>query len=229
MDYFFDLAFLLELVSKLIGFGFKLYVKDYWNIFDAIIVIFSVSDYIVGLLSSGNDTLMIVFQFLRILRLMRIMKIARYFKGMRSMLKKTSESLREIWPFAALLTLFIYLFALIGRELFAYRALINDDDDFIYMQDEVEAQIALTISEERELRYPRINFNDIAGSMASVLILINGEDWTFVAQDWIRAYGQHSKGKEAIATTYFFIVMLFGNLTLFSLFTGMLLHTFKRF
>ena len=48
------------------------------------------------------------------------------------MLTKTLKSLYEIGPFAALLFLFIYLFALIGRELFAYIIIIDENGDFVY-------------------------------------------------------------------------------------------------
>ena len=42
----FSLSFLLEMILKLIGLGFKLYAKDRFNIFDAFIVIMSVTDII---------------------------------------------------------------------------------------------------------------------------------------------------------------------------------------
>ena len=57
------------------------------------------------------------------------------------MLTKTLKSLYEIGPFAALLFLFIYLFALIGRELFAYIIIIDENGDFVY-GDEIETYLA---------------------------------------------------------------------------------------
>ena len=66
---------------------------------------------------------------------MRIMKIARYFHGIQIMLRKTKKSISEIGPFTLLLFLFTYLFALIGRELFAYKARLGPDGEFIYGED----------------------------------------------------------------------------------------------
>ena len=138
------------------------------------------------------------------------------------MLKKTSMSLREVGPFAGLLLLFIYLFTLIGRELFAYKAIITEDREIIYG----ETKIAEYIAAGGEIRYPRINFNTFFESITACFILINGEDWIWTAQDWILAYGDGDKTNETIATMYFVILMLIGHLTLFALFTGILLHSF---
>ena len=51
------------------------------------------------------------------------------------MLRKTKKSISEIGPFTLLLFLFTYLFALIGRELFAYKARLGPDGEFIYGED----------------------------------------------------------------------------------------------
>ena len=132
-DIFFDISFFLEMVLKIAGLGFKNYLKDRWNVLDAVIVLISRLDTFIEIFANKNDEeLDTALKFLRLLRLLRMMKIARYFSGMRNMLRKTSKSLKDIGPFAGLLGLFIYLFTLIGRELFAYKAALNADGDFIY-------------------------------------------------------------------------------------------------
>ena len=131
-------------------------------------------------------------------------------------------SLCDIGPFAFLLFLFIYLFALIGRELFAFKALVDEDEEFIYGEE-----LLIDYHQSNKLvRYPRINFNSFWNSMTAVFILINGEDWIWIAQDWIRAYGASNREHESYATIFFVILMLIGHLTLFALFTGILLYSF---
>lgn len=41
-NYFFTAVFILESIMKLIALGFKMYIKDKWNILDVVIVILSV-------------------------------------------------------------------------------------------------------------------------------------------------------------------------------------------
>ena len=63
---------------------------------------------------------------------MRVLKLARFFPGMKKMLNMSYTTLKSLGPFAGLLFLFIYIFALVGRELFAYKAIIDDEGNFIY-------------------------------------------------------------------------------------------------
>ena len=116
----------------------------------------------------------------------------------------------------------MFLFALIGRELFAYLIIIDEKGELILGKQKIYE----FIDSRSEIRYPRINFNNFWNSMMTVFILINGEDWVWVAQDFIRAYGAIDGNREIFPSLYFVFVMLFGHLTLFALFTGMLLHNF---
>ena len=49
LDYIWDAIFSIEMFIKLVGFGFKIYAKDRWNILDGTIVIVSLLGYILKL------------------------------------------------------------------------------------------------------------------------------------------------------------------------------------
>ena len=93
------------------------------------------------------------------------------------MLSKTTKSLSKIGPFASLLFLFTFLFSLLGMELFAYRAILDEDGELIYGTE--------TLIEYKKsgkvVRYPRLNFNSITEAIVTVFILVNGEDWIWIA------------------------------------------------
>ena len=86
---------------------------------------------------------------------MRVIKIARHIPGINKMLRMAIVSLKGLRPFAGILFLFIYIFSLIGRELFAYQALIDEDGIFIYGESEIKAYV----DSGKTIRYPRMNFN----------------------------------------------------------------------
>lgn len=50
---------------------------------------------------------------------------------MREMLRKILQSMRDIGYFGLLLFLFMYIFALLGMDLFSNRALIDSHDDLV--------------------------------------------------------------------------------------------------
>lgn len=70
------------MVAKLIGLGVKNYVRDRFNIFDAIIVVLSLVDFALSMLvqmddSSGSG----IMSAFRALRLLRVVKLARHWKA----------------------------------------------------------------------------------------------------------------------------------------------------
>ena len=81
IDYFFLVAFTVEMILKVIGHGPIYYIKDAMNMFDASLVILSLLElFITKLLGNTN------FQILRVLkatRAIRMLKMTRYNYGMR--------------------------------------------------------------------------------------------------------------------------------------------------
>lgn len=125
---------------KIIGLGFRNWAKDRMNLFDAIIVIISLSQYII-IWVSGDKELFYARSF-RVIRLFRSWKLCHYFQTMRRMIKTTWRSLRDIMSFLALLSLFVFVEALLGKELFAYRAILHEDsDDLVYGEDNIVAYL----------------------------------------------------------------------------------------
>ena len=89
---------------------------DSFNNFDAFVVILSYLE-IILLLAEVQSAFL---NSLRALRALRMLKLARYNKGMRTILNKTQRSLRALTSFSAVLLLFLFVWALMGMDLFAY-------------------------------------------------------------------------------------------------------------
>ena len=75
--------------------------------------------------------------------------------------------------------------------------------------------------------FPRDNFNNIGWALSTVFIIILGEDWNWTMYQWVRAYGYGSSVSYHIAIYFFVVLMIFGNIVLFSLFTAILLQNFE--
>ena len=151
------------------------------NILDAVIVIVSLIHFILVILMEDNRFV----RTFRILRLARIWKLGHYFKSMRRMLATTWRSVKDIVSFSALLFLYSFVFALIGKELFAYKAILHEDDDsLVYTEERIMEYLS---DESRIVRYPRENFNSFAEALTTIFIVIMGEDWNFVMYTWLRA------------------------------------------
>ena len=132
------------------------------------------------------------------------------------------RSLIAIGNFSVLLVLFCFIWSILGMELFAYRAVMDEDHNFI---DTEEAMKRLEAGEN--LKFPRENFNDFWFSLISVYILINGEDWNQLMNTFVRSFNKTLNRGEWIPMVYCVIGLVIGNLTLLSIFTGVLLNNFS--
>lgn len=70
------ICFMIEMVFKLLGLGFKEYARDRFNLFDAFLVIVSMIELIVSAVSNVNSGLSVITVF-RSFRLFRVFKLAR--------------------------------------------------------------------------------------------------------------------------------------------------------
>jgi len=88
---FFTWIFVLEMIMKIVGLGYGSYVKDKYNLFDAVIVIISLVDWTISRipnLDAGS-----ALNAFRALRLLRMMKLSKAWKALAEILRKTAQSL----------------------------------------------------------------------------------------------------------------------------------------
>ena len=156
------------------------------------------------------------------MRLLRMMKLSKSWKALSKILITTAKSLKDISQFTILLVLFMYIFALLGMELFANVALVDEDENLIYGEEAVQALYASGDYYE----FPRDNWNNVGFALTTVFILIIGEDWNWTMYQWVRAFGAGSTANEVLAILFFIILMIVGNIVLFSVFTAILLQNF---
>ena len=110
---YFNIGFIgifgLEVIIKLIAFGIKDFMRDNFNIFDALVVVVS----IVEVSLAGSSSL----SSLRSFRLFRIFKIFRV-GDLRILLDSIAVTVMGMGYYAILHWLFMYIFTLLGMQLF---------------------------------------------------------------------------------------------------------------
>jgi len=150
---------------------------------------------------------------LRAIRLLRVFKLARSWTSFRELLQKMIITLKDIRNFSVLMGIFIFIFCLLGMEMYAYRILYVDDD-----------LSAIATKEEKTNKigsYPRANFNNPWNGIITVFIVLIGEDWNSALYDHYRSEG-------LVAHFYFITLFILGNLILLNLFLAILLKNFEE-
>uniref|UniRef100_A0A5K3EQK2 Sodium channel protein n=1 Tax=Mesocestoides corti TaxID=53468 RepID=A0A5K3EQK2_MESCO len=151
-NYFFTTTFTVEGVLKLVALGPKKYFADSWNIFDFVVVLFSLIeiplDNVRGL------------SILRAFRLLRVFKLAKSWQTMKLLFSIVARTLNALGNLTAVLMISIFVFAVLGMSLFgeSYQQFTNK-----------------TRFPERGGKVPRWNFCDFTHSFMIVFRVLCGE------------------------------------------------------
>ena len=164
------LCFAFEMTAKHCAFGARGYWSDGFNCFDGLIVITSLIDVIstyatLSFLPADSPA----FGALRVFRLMRVFRVFRLVRswtGLRQLLGALLRSLTQFAYLMLLVALFLFIYALLGMQLFGGR----------YEPPAVDET-------------PRANFESITFSMITVFIVATSEGWEGVWQSTRHAVG----------------------------------------
>ena len=129
---FFTLVFVAELVLKLIGLGMRNYFKSHFNRLDFVVVSISLVDLILfSTVFKEDDSDHLFIKSLKVLRLLRAIRLARIWRQFRSILKHIWQSMVDVSVFTLLLGILIFIFAMLGMELFAHSVYLDVDGELI--------------------------------------------------------------------------------------------------
>jgi voltage-dependent calcium channel L type alpha-1D len=112
--------------------------------------------------------------------------------------------MKDISNFSVLLALFVFIYSLLGMELFAYRVKFDEND---------------VVDENGQS--PRTNFDEFQYAIITIFIVLIGEDWNNVMYAYVRA-------TNSLAIAFFMSLMILGNLVLLNLFLAILLKNFEE-
>ncbi|XP_063716752.1 sodium channel protein 1 brain-like isoform X2 [Symsagittifera roscoffensis] len=195
----FTAFFMVEALLKIIAMGSE-YFKNSWNVFDFVIVLFSILEVIISAVfrNDGFDGLTI----LRVLRLMRVFKLARSWATMRVLLAIIWSTMGALGNLTLILVIVIYIFAVIGMQLLG--------DGYTQMKwDELGDPL------------PRWNFSNFFHSFMMVFRILCGE-WIEALYDCMRAKG------EILCMAIILSTLIIGNFLVLNLFLALLLNKFNQ-
>merc|ERR1719513_348449 len=187
---FFVCLFTGEMLMKMYALGFSGYMVSLFNRFDFFVVLSSILEYV---LVKNELVPPVGLSVMRCIRLLRGFKVTKYWSAMGNLVKSLVNSISSIVALLVLLVLFIFIFALLGMQLFGGKFL-----------NAVEME-------------SRATFNGFYQSTFTVFQILTGEDWNVVMYDGIQAYGG-VKNYGLGVCFYFIILFICGNYILLNVF-----------
>ncbi|CAF3418144.1 unnamed protein product [Rotaria socialis] len=196
-NFAFALVYAAEMMLKIITDGYLKYIKNIYNLLDSGIVIISIIE-LQGHRNSGLSVL-------RTFRLLRVLKLVRYMPALRQQLVVMLQTIDNVATFFSLLLLFIFIFSILGMNLFGCKFCKNPENDN---------------NETAESECPRKNFDSLLWATITVFQVLTQEDWHGVLYSGM-------KNTNAWAALYFIALMTFGNYVLFNLLVAILVEGFS--
>ncbi|KAK6111561.1 Ion transport family protein [Brugia pahangi] len=195
-NYFFTGLFALEMLLKIGADGLFGYLSDGFNLFDGGIVALSVLE----LFQEGKGGLSV----LRTFRLLRILKLVRFMPALRYQLVVMLRTMDNVTVFFGLLVLFIFIFSILGMNLFGCK----------FCKNPVNAM-------DQTKKCERKNFDSLLWALVTVFQILTQEDWNVVLFNGMAR-------TTPWAALYFVALMTFGNYVLFNLLVAILVEGFQE-
>ncbi|XP_050521806.1 voltage-dependent T-type calcium channel subunit alpha-1G-like isoform X2 [Daktulosphaira vitifoliae] len=200
----FSAIFAAEMLLKIIAEGPCGYISNGFNVFDGIIVILSIVELTQSFENNsgqreGNSGLSV----LRTFRLLRILKLVRFMPNLRRQLFVMLRTMDNVAVFFSLLILFIFIFSILGMNLFGCKFCSRKDEG---IPDDVACD--------------RKNFDSLLWALVTVFQILTQEDWNIVLFNGMEKTSHW-------AALYFVTLMTFGNYVLFNLLVAILVEGFS--
>ncbi|XP_037808576.1 voltage-dependent T-type calcium channel subunit alpha-1G isoform X5 [Lucilia sericata] len=196
----FSAIFAVEMLLKVVAEGPFRYIANGFNVFDGVIVILSAIEICQqfagnGTGGGGGSGLSV----LRTFRLLRILKLVRFMPNLRRQLFVMLRTMDNVAVFFSLLVLFIFIFSILGMNLFGCKFCEKVGDEVVC---------------------DRKNFDSLLWALVTVFQILTQEDWNVVLFNGMEKTSHW-------AALYFVALMTFGNYVLFNLLVAILVEGFS--
>nr|XP_029722685.1 voltage-dependent calcium channel type A subunit alpha-1-like isoform X10 [Aedes albopictus] len=197
LDYAFTCVFTIELLLKLIDLGVILhpgsYLREIWNIMDAVVVGCAVIS--IGFDISGSDAGadLSTIKSLRVLRVLRPLKTIKRVPKLKAVFDCVVGSLKNVINILIVYILFQFIFAVIAVQLFNGKFFYCSDDSkhnsidcqgSYFVFDEVDG---MPKKADREWKTQYFNYDNVATAMLTLFAVQTGEGWPQVLQNSMAA------------------------------------------
>jgi hypothetical protein len=211
------IGFCFELCMKLIGLGVLDYISNEFNILDCAVVCLSIADmsmnppaFLGGVTKvSGSAAAIRAVRLFRVFRLFKLLSSNRKLKVLLEKLSLTGEDLRN---FGIPLFLFVFIYAIIGMQLFSNKLRF---DEFGHPITEIHSEEWYDAPD-----VPAANFDNFTQAVAAIFQILTLDCWERIYMDLWRAAGP-------LSLVYIFSWVCFGVYILTKLFMAILLGNFS--
>uniref|UniRef100_A0A8C5GYN5 Sodium channel protein n=1 Tax=Gouania willdenowi TaxID=441366 RepID=A0A8C5GYN5_GOUWI len=234
-DRVFTYIFILEMLLKLVAYGFVKYFTNAWCWLDFFIVDVSIVTLIANAL--GHSDLGPI-KSLRTLRALRPLRALSRFEGMRVVVNALVGAIPSIMNVLLVCLIFWLIFSIMGVNMFAgkYYYCYNETAEEYFHPDDVNNKtecLALIIQNYTEVRWKnvKINFDNVGAGYLALLQVATFKGWMdimYAAIDSRKVESQPLYEDNLYMYIYFVIFIIFGSFFTLNLFIGVIIDNFNQ-
>ncbi|XP_050067937.1 voltage-dependent calcium channel type A subunit alpha-1-like isoform X5 [Anopheles maculipalpis] len=196
-DYAFTGVFTIEMLLKIVDLGVILhpgsYLREFWNIMDAVVVICAAVSFGFDMTGSSAGQNLSTIKSLRVLRVLRPLKTIKRVPKLKAVFDCVVNSLKNVINILIVYILFQFIFAVIAVQLFNGKFFYCTDDSkhtseeckghfFVY-----DGADQLPRREPREWKTQSFHYDNVATAMLTLFAVQTGEGWPQVLQNSMAA------------------------------------------
>ncbi|XP_063698598.1 muscle calcium channel subunit alpha-1 [Culicoides brevitarsis] len=235
-DYFFTTIFTIELLLKVISYGFVLhkgaFCRSAFNLLDLLVVCVS----LISIFSSSSA--ISVVKILRVLRVLRPLRAINRAKGLKYVVKCVIVAIKTIGNIMLVTYLLQFMFAVIGVQLFKGKFFMCTDGS---KMTEEECQGTYMIFEDGNIDKPKLqereweryifHFDDVAKAMLTLFTVSTFEGWPALLYVSIDSNAE-DRGPihnfRPIVAAYYIIYIIIIAFFMVNIFVGFVIVTFQN-
>ncbi|XP_029953373.1 voltage-dependent T-type calcium channel subunit alpha-1G isoform X4 [Salarias fasciatus] len=229
-NYIFTAIFVAEMTVKIVAlgwcFGDKAYLRSSWNILDGMLVMISVIDILVSLISNSGTKILGMLRVLRLLRTLRPLRVISRAPGLKLVVETLMSSLKPIGNIVVICCAFFIIFGILGVQLFKGKFFICQGEDVRNITNKSDCLLA----SYRWVRH-KYNFDNLGQALMSLFVLASKDGWVDIMYDGLDAVGvdqQPIMNYNPWMLLYFISFLLIVAFFVLNMFVGVVVENFHK-
>uniref|UniRef100_A0A673LXL2 Voltage-dependent T-type calcium channel subunit alpha-1G-like n=1 Tax=Sinocyclocheilus rhinocerous TaxID=307959 RepID=A0A673LXL2_9TELE len=229
-NYIFTAIFVTEMTIKVVAlgwcFGNKTYLKSSWNILDGMLVMISVIDILVSMISSSGTKILGMLRVLRLLRTLRPLRVISRAPGLKLVVETLMTSLKPIGNIVVICCAFFIIFGILGVQLFKGKFFVCQGEDTRNITNKSDCLQA----SNKWVRH-KYNFDNLGQALMSLFVLASKDGWVDIMYDGLDSVGvdqQPVMNYNPWMLLYFISFLLIVAFFVLNMFVGVVVENFHK-
>ncbi|XP_055600094.1 voltage-dependent T-type calcium channel subunit alpha-1G isoform X2 [Uranotaenia lowii] len=230
-NYVFTAVFAVEMFIKVVAsgmfYGADAYFTSGWNIMDGSLVIISIIDLLMSLISESSPRIFGILRVFRLLRSLRPLRVINRAPGLKLVVQTLLSSLRPIGNIVLICCTFFIIFGILGVQLFKGTFYYCEGENIKGVRNKTECKkIEGNVWINR-----KYNFDDLGKALMSLFVLSSRDGWVNIMYTGLDAVGvdqQPIVNYNEWRLLYFIAFILLVGFFVLNMFVGVVVENFHR-